>query len=210
MYKYLFFLVLFSLSLCKISEGQKTKNNFVISTSTGYGLLDDHNAFAIDIDLGYNVKKLGFGLNYTVLNAEFEENPITGYNAGSTITFTDIYFETLTDYYHRNTQIIHNVLSPYFSYILIDKEKILLNSTVGLSFYRYRELDLVINSGESAGIPLSTYTRDLDRRLGWNADISLYFKLNSELLIGIKNKYLSTLDNNLAIMFSVQARIPSK
>lgn len=180
--------------------GQKN-NSMFISTSVGLGIVEGHNGFSIDGEIGRKIlSRFNASIYYNMMSSQREINPeYERYN----VSITDLYLELLSNYYTRNIQRSQNSIGLQITYSIINSNKFQINLGGGPNYNFYKMLDLTITSSEPF-IPHAEYWKWHEWGVSKQLVADFYYRLSDSMGLGLKTRLLDFKDYNLSFLVSTK------
>ena len=200
--KYLFILF-FSLLVLPFTHGQ-SKGNFEISTAVGLGVIEGHYGYSIDGEIGkYILPKLSLGVYYNLMSSQRETNPeFDRYR----VSIDDLYLQVISNYYTRNIHRSQNSAGLQLKYNLIHRKNFELNLGLGYNYNWYKMLDFTITSSEPF-VPHAEYIKYHNNGFSYQIVNDIYFRLNENISLGLKTRFMEFKDHNVSFMLATSVRI---
>lgn len=196
-YKIIFFLLILSNNLIS----QENRSMF-ISTSIGLGIIEGHNGYAVDGEIGKRIiSKFNLGVYYNLMSSQMEINPeYDRYN----VSIEYLYLENLSNYYTRNIQRSQNSIGIQLTYTLVNSSRWLINLGGGPNYNNYKMLDLTITSSEPF-VPHGEYLKWHDHGISHQFVADFYYRVSMNFNLGLKTRFMDFKDHNISFMLSSAA-----
>jgi len=198
------FLFIFILSINLAIGQSENKPYFSISTSAGLGVIEGHSGLTYDGEISKLFDQFSIGVYYNGMTSFREENPFL--NDNTFTTFSAIFFELLSNFRTRSIQRSQNSIGLQFNYFLISSNKLLIGFGGGPNFNFYRSIDIAINSSEPF-IPIATYIQIRKQGFSYHLQNSILYKINNQVAIGLKTRFMEFKDHNVSFMLSTSIQI---
>ena len=162
---------------------------------------------SVGMGMNYHLGNFQIGVSYARITQNININPLTdGLNKGTSVTFDDLYFDLLENYYHRQEFVKRDAYYMNLGYRINFLKKFAFTPRIGYGYTNSKRIILIIDSSEPY-LPHASYIEFLTDAYLWKFDFNLDYNIYKTLFIGIRYHYEDSFNNNDSILATLRVNI---